>query len=151
MKLKIILALLLTTLFVKGQSFTNTVNIATDNAVFNYNYGNNSEHIDINKPIYFFMTFAGPSGNISGELKHLGESFTLFSSQTLSGNKVVISPIDAFFGEHKSGNWQLKIESTVPFFIESWGIGELAPEPTSMVLLGLGGLLLFSKKYEKNS
>ncbi len=147
----ILTASLLGSSFTNAQSFTNTVNTTTDSSVFNYVEGPASQlaTVEINKPLYFFMSFVGPSGEVSGELKHLGEEYTLFSEKTLSGTKVVVGPIDDFFGKSRAGNWQFKVESSNPFFVESWGITEMTiPEPSvaSLVVLGTSILWFIKKK-----
>jgi PEP-CTERM putative exosortase interaction domain len=147
----IALALLMITSVATAQSFTNTVNKKVDDQhIFNFELGNNSNHEVVDKPLAFFMTLSTYSASnpqtISGELKHNGVIYYLFSDFHPTENPTVIAPIDSYFGEKANGNWQFKLYTQTPLTIENWGLIPIAPEPSIIALLGIGGLILMINK-----
>ncbi len=134
-----------------AQSFTNTVNERVDDKhVFNFQLGNNSSHEVVDQPLAFFMTLSPKPASmvhtISGELSHNGVIYYLFSDFHPTENPTVIAPIDVYFGGKANGNWQFKLFTQNPVTLETWGIIPIAPEPSSIALIGIGGLILWARK-----
>lgn len=147
MKKLILFLLLATSLSIKGQSFTNTVDqMIGHNTKLDYELRNNSQHTTVSQPLSLWFSYSGVPTTIEGELNHRGDSFD-FTTILGSQNPVVVSPINSFYGDFTSGNWQLNLHSDSPFKVHQWGISTI-PEPTTIVLAGIGlaSLLIFRRR-----
>jgi hypothetical protein len=148
-----ILYLVISTTFVNGQSFTNSVDSTINkHVVFNYNNGNNQSHLTAEEPISFFLSLENtyPSDlSIDGELKHDGVSYALFSDYKVTENYLVVSPITKFKGESQGGNWQFSFEPNRSVHVQNWGVDmTMIPEPATITLIsfGLAAALIFRRK-----
>lgn len=139
-----ILPLLTAALIASGPNFTVTVNDTDDKFVLNYV---SHESDNVNSPLGVWFSFSGTPSGLSGELSHKSVSYSLFDNYNPTTSPVFIAPINAFFGEKISGNWQLKIESCDDFTIKQWGITTTTiPEPSIVSLLLIGSMLFFLKR-----
>lgn len=137
------LPLLAAALITSGPNFTETIN-QTDNK-FTLNYLSR-ENGNVNSPLGLWFNFTGQPSNLSGELAHIGVTYSLFDNYNPTDSSIFIAPIDAFFGERINGNWKLKIESNTPFHLNQWGITTTIPEPSPFSLLLLGSILLYIRR-----
>lgn len=139
----IILALLLGVTCLSAQSFTNVVNDKVIHSEsFKYVNGNASDHLDINTPLFFFVTSDnGVESKISGKLKHQGNTEILFSGIS-STSPLIIGPFNTFNGYKQSGEWNFYFETDSPKTVYSWGITTQIPEPNICILLIVGILII---------
>lgn len=132
------ITMLAVVLALSGPNFTETVNETDDKFILNYV---SHESGNVESPLGLWFSFSGTPSNLSGELTHKSVSYSLFDNYTPTTSPVFIAPIDMFFGEKVSGNWQLKINSDTVFELEQWGVTTNIPEPSTFSLLFLGSLL----------
>jgi hypothetical protein len=136
------ITILAAALALSGPNFTETVYETDDKFSLNY-VSHDSGNVD--SPLGLWFSFSGNPSNLSGELSHKSVSYSLFENYTPTTSPVFIAPIDAFFGEKVSGNWQLKIQSDTPFELNQWGVTTTIPEPSTFSLLFLGSLLYLTR------
>lgn len=125
-------------LALSGPNFTETVNETNDKFTLNYVSHNSG---NVNSPLGLWFSFSGNPSNLSGELTHKSVNYSLFDNYNPTASPVFIAPIDDFFGEKISGNWQFKLCSDNSFELNQWGVTTTIPEPSSFSLLLIGSLL----------
>jgi hypothetical protein len=147
----IILVLLLGVTCLSAQSFTNVVNDKVIHSEsFKYVNGNASDHLDINTPLFFFVTFDdGVGSKISGNLKHQGDTKILFSGVS-STTPLIVGSFDSFRGDKQSGEWSFYLETSSPITVHSWGIVSQIPEPNTCILLIVGILIITTFAFKRN-
>lgn len=137
------LALLSSALILDGPNFVDNVFKTDDKFVRNFI---SHESVNIDSPLVLWFSFTGQPSNLSGELTHKSVSYSLFDNYNPTASPVIISPLNEFFGENFSGNWQFKINSDDDFELRQWGIATVIPEPSTFSLLLLGSALFYLKR-----
>ena len=132
-----------------AQTFTSVVNQRVNNhATFNYTYNGNGAVIT--NPLVFFMTLSyGTPTSINGDLIHAGDEFPLFSDNK-SPNFLITTPFNFFDGKLEGGKWQFHLNTESPITIYNWGIIEQVPEPSTISMICIGGVMFYLITLLKN-